>query len=360
MRAPPVLCGISAFFCCMSAASAHNINDKEKIFFIDAPWVERAWAEGDFRLGIDLVDVPGPSSPTPQTGFVIKLPGIRLNLYNRLELGFDVPFVINPDAQQGLIPVADPDAAAAGAVASADFDIPTVDVYAKLSLVGDKKSPRQMAIGFEGKLGMGNNPQTKAFDAITLLRNPFMTQYETQLRPFVAAAFAKGAFAPSISVGVTLAQDADLPDGLLDENGNPVPGSDLWIDWGVAVPVYSAFTDVALVVGANGRHLLSGLSTALNDQINANAGVLFGGSGASEFGFIARIPVFSPDYRNFEDFSLRFIYSYNLSSLTLKKKKKDEEKKESESTSAPTSEPASAPVPEPTSEPTSMGGTALP
>jgi hypothetical protein len=338
------LCLLSA-----SAASAHELNNKEKIYFIDSPWVERAWTEGDFRVGVDIVDEPGPSTPSPQTGFILRLPGVRLNLIDHIEVGFDFPVVLNPDTERGRIPVAAPPADDPDRTASADFDVPTADLFLKYSFIGDKKSKMRAAIGFEGKLGLGNSPDKKAFDSIENLRNPFMTQYETQLRPFVALAFSRKSFSPQLSAGVTLAKDANLPDGLTDAAGNPVPTSDLWVDWAVALPFYNSFTSVAFVVGADGRHLLSGLSTALDDRINANAGVMFGGSSAAEFGFVARVPLFSDSYRQFETFSIRFVYSYNLAELSFRKKK--EEKKDATPATTPASTPASGPASEPAPAP---------
>jgi hypothetical protein len=146
---------------------------------------------------------------------------------------------------------------------------------------------------------------------------------------------------------VNLAHDADIPAGQTDANGQPVPGSDIWVDWAVAVPVYNTFTESAFIIGADGKHLLSGISTKLDDQVNIDGGVLFGNAGAAEFGFLVQVPVFSADFRQeFEDFSLRFVYSYNLSSLTLKKEeKKDEKKDDKKPESSPASAPASAPAP---------------
>lgn len=353
LRASPFFVGLSAGLLSASAAFAHDIIKKENVFLIDSPWVERAWAEGDFRLGLDIVDTPGASSPNPSTSLVLRLPGVRLNLYDRVEVGFDIPFVLNPDDLVGDVAVADPVKAAAeglSGVASADFDIPTADVYAKFSLVGDKKAKTQAAVGIDGRIGINNHPERKAFDSLTQLRSPFMTQYELQARPFFAAAFARGQFGPQLSAGLTYAQDQDLPEGLTDAAGNPVPRSDLWVDWAVAIPYYEPFTEMAFVIGADGRHLLSGLSTPLDDRINLNAGFLFGGSGAAEFGFVARVPVFAEDYRNsFETLSVRFVYSYNLAQLSIKKKA--EEKKDAQPTTAPATVPATAPAPEPTSGP---------
>jgi hypothetical protein len=337
VRTPSILIGIS-LLTTAGLASAHNLNKKDKVFFIDSPWVERAWTEGDFRVGFDVIDGPGPSSPTPQTGFIFRLPGAKLNLYNRLEIGLDMPFVVNPDQAKGDILVADPTKAAEGEVDNADFDVPTLDTYVKFSLVKDRKAKNQAAVGVEAKFGINNDPALKAFDGADNLRNPFMTPYELQIRPFVAAAFARGKFAPQLSVGATVAQDAQR--AATDAAGNALPGTDVWVDWAVAVPYYNSFTEAALVLGANGRHLASGVSTPFDDNINIDAGILFGGASAAEFGFIAQVPVFSSEYREFSTFTAKVVYSYNLSYLTIKKK--EAEKKEEKKDGA-TSTPASAP-----------------
>jgi hypothetical protein len=336
VRTPSILIGIS-LLTTTDLASAHNLNKKDKVFFIDSPWVERAWTEGDFRIGFDIIDGPGPSSPTPQTGFIFRLPGVKLNLYNRLEIGLDIPFVVNPDQIKGDVLVADPGKAAEGITDNADFDVPTIDTYAKFSLIKDRKAKTQVAVGVDAKFGVNNDPAVKAFDGFDNLRNPFMTPYELQLRPFVAAAFSRGKFAPQLSVGATIAQDAQR--AATDAVGTALPGTDVWVDWAVSVPYYNTFTEAAIVLGANGRHLAAGVSTPFDDNINLDAGILFGGASSAEFGFVAQIPVFSSEYRDFSTFTLKVVYSYNLSYLTIKKKEEKEEKKDG-ATSTPTSAPA--------------------
>lgn len=346
MQTPSLLFRVSLGMLLASPSLAHNLNKKDKVFFIDTPWVERAWSEGDIRVGLDVSDVPGPTGTQPATAILLRLPGVRLNLYDRLELGVDLPFVFNPDAQSGEIPVADPAKAAAGEVASADFDLPSANVYAKFALIEDKRASKQAAIGVEGKLGLSNNPGAKAFDSLTSLRSPLMSPYEFQVRPFVAGAIASGNWAPQGSLGVTVAKDNDLPGGLTDAAGNAVPGLDVWLDWAVAAPIYIPFNEVAVVVGATGRHLLSGLSTALDDRVAANAGFMFGGSSPAEFGFVVQVPVLSATYReSFETVSFQGVYSYNFERLTLRKRATGAAPAApEEKPTNPSSSPTSAPV----------------
>jgi hypothetical protein len=343
VRTPSILVGL-CLLTTADFASAHNLNKKDKVFFIDSPWVERAWTEGDFRIGLDIIDGPGPSSPTPQTGFIFRLPGVKLNLYNRLEVGLDIPFIVNPDQAKGdIIVVDDPDPAKV-VTDNADFDIPTIDTYVKFSLIKDRNAKTQAAVGVDAKFGVNNDPKIKAFDGFENLRNPFMTPYELQLRPFVAAAFSRGKFSPQLSVGTTIAQDSQR--AATDAVGNALPSTDVWVDWAVSVPYYNSFTEAAIVVGANGRHLASGVSTPFDDNINIDAGILFGGASAAEFGFIAQIPVFSSEYRDFSTFTAKVVYSYNLSYLTIKKdEKKDEKKDTSPNKETPTTAPVDKPTP---------------
>jgi hypothetical protein len=342
VRTPSILIGVS-LLATASNVSAHNLNKKDKVFFIDSPWVERAWTEGDFRLGFDVIDTPGPSNPNPQTGFIFRLPGVRYNLYDRLEIGLDMPFIVNPDTAKGIIPVADPGKAAEGITDNADFDIPTVDAYAKFALVKDRKAKTQAAVGIDAKFGLNNDPALKAFDGIDNLRNPFMTPYETQVRPFLAAAFSRGNWGPQLTVGATVAQDAQRP--ATDAANQALPATDIWVDWAVAFPYYNTFTEMAIVLGADGKHLASGVSTAFDDHVNANAAILFGGAAsAAEFGFALQVPVLSEEYRNFSNFNFRVVYSYNLKYLSkLKKEEKKPEKKEEKKDGATTA-PASAPA----------------